>query len=79
MRGLSKRTREREGKIGGVLGLVYNSAFVVPEGVSLLEFLGGKHAPFVVEGNVSSDFSATKFLRGKREGVDFKPSTLLLI
>ena len=45
--GLSKSTRTREGKAGGVIGLVYMSAFVVPEGMSLLDFLGGQHAPWL--------------------------------
>ncbi|KAL8775133.1 MAG: hypothetical protein Q9209_000612 [Squamulea sp. 1 TL-2023] len=46
--GLSKENRLQEGKNGGVIGLVYMAAFVVPEGSSLLMFLGGKHAPYVV-------------------------------
>ncbi|KAL9012996.1 MAG: hypothetical protein Q9173_002279 [Seirophora scorigena] len=46
--GLSKEDRLREGKAGGVIGLVYMSAFVVPEGTSLYDFLGGQHAPYVV-------------------------------
>ena len=51
--GLSKTTRTQEGKKGGVIGLIYLSAFVVPEGTSLLMALGGKHAPFLVPDNVS--------------------------
>ena len=51
--GLSTITREQEGKKGGILGLVYMSAFVVPEGTSLLEYLGGKHAPYLVPNQVS--------------------------
>ncbi|CAO1605810.1 MAG: hypothetical protein LQ349_006656 [Xanthoria aureola] len=46
--GLSKKERVQKGKQGGILGLVYMSAFVVPEGSSLLTFLGGKHAPYLV-------------------------------
>ena len=52
--GLSAKTRAQEGKSGGVLGLVYISAFVVQEGMSLLTFLGGKHAPYLVPDTVSS-------------------------
>lgn len=48
--GLGKSAREKEGKKGGVIGLIYMSAFVVPEGSSLLEFLGGKY-PFYVQEN----------------------------
>ncbi|KAL8782578.1 MAG: hypothetical protein Q9213_005256 [Squamulea squamosa] len=46
--GLSKAHRLQEGKDGGVIGLVYMTAFVVAEGSSLLTFLGGKHAPYLV-------------------------------
>lgn len=45
--GLSKIARAKEGKQGGVTGLVFVSGFVVPEGSSLLITLGGKHAPYV--------------------------------
>lgn len=51
--GLSKKDRLGEGKEGGVIGLVYMSAFVVPEGTSLLAFIGGKHAPYLVPDTVS--------------------------
>lgn len=45
--GLSKVARAKTGKKGGVTGLVYVSGFVVPEGSSLLETMGGNHAPYV--------------------------------
>lgn len=45
--GLSKSARAKEGKKGGVVGLIYVCGFVVPEGSSLLGMLGGKHAPCV--------------------------------
>ena len=45
--GLSKRARTNEGKNGGVIGLVYITAFVVPKNLSLLDVMGGKHAPYV--------------------------------
>lgn len=45
--GLSKRARVKDGKKGGVIGLVYMSDFVVPAKSSLLEMMGGKHAPYV--------------------------------
>jgi pimeloyl-ACP methyl ester carboxylesterase len=67
-RGLSKSSRDREGKKGGVLGLVYNSALLVQEGMSVLEFFGGNHAPFVVEGHVSPYYSSSAFLRGGGKG-----------
>ncbi|KAL8879296.1 MAG: hypothetical protein Q9198_003064 [Flavoplaca austrocitrina] len=46
--GLSKEERLQKGEKGGIIGLVYMTAFVVAEGSSVLEFLGGKHAPFLV-------------------------------
>ena len=45
--GLSKAARAKEGKEGGVLGMIYVSGFIVPEKSSLLETLGGEHAPYV--------------------------------
>ncbi|KAL8737028.1 MAG: hypothetical protein Q9181_002092 [Wetmoreana brouardii] len=45
--GLSKRARVQEGKKTGVVGLVYVTGFVVPEKSSLLDIMGGKHAPYV--------------------------------
>ena len=50
--GLSKTTRRQDGKKGGVIGLIYVSAFVVPKGRSLVEFLGGKHAPYLIPDQV---------------------------
>ncbi len=51
--GLSTMTRAREGLEGGVLGLAYVAGFVVPENATLLQVMGGKHAPYVVSDNVS--------------------------
>ena len=45
--GLSKIARAKEGKKGGVIGLIYISGFVVPEGSSLLDIMGGRHAPYL--------------------------------
>ena len=45
--GLSKTARAKDGKGGGVIGLIYVAGFVVPEKSSLLETLGGQHAPYV--------------------------------
>ena len=50
--GLSKTARHD--KKGGVLGLIFMSAFVVPEGISLLDYLGGKHAHYCVVDQVST-------------------------
>ena len=51
--GLSKYAREKDGRKGGIVGLVYMSAFVVPEGLSLLDYFGGKHAPYLVRDKAS--------------------------
>lgn len=37
----------QQGKKGGVVGLIFISAFVVPEGMTLVNYLGGKHAPYL--------------------------------
>ena len=50
--GLSKSARKHQGKIGGVLGLIYMTAFVVPEGESLVNYLGGRHPPYFLADNV---------------------------
>ena len=50
--GLSKTSRAKEGRRGGVIGLIYMCGFLITEGSSLLETLGGKHAPCVVENQV---------------------------
>lgn len=50
--GLSKEERLQKGEKGGIIGLVYMTAFVVPEGSSVLELMGGKHAPFLVPNTV---------------------------
>ena len=62
--GLSQTTRCQDGKKGGVIGLIYIAAFVVSEGSSLVEFLGGKHAPYVVSDQVkfSSSFSTLAYI-----------------
>jgi len=50
--GLSKTSRVQRGQKGGVIGLVYLTAFVVPEKASLLQIMGGKHAPYLVPDKV---------------------------
>lgn len=43
---LSKKSREEEGKKGGVIALAYIAAFVPLEGVSLVQAFGGQVPPF---------------------------------
>ena len=45
--GLGKVARAKEGKKGGLIGLVYVSGFIVPGNLSLLDIMGGTHAPYV--------------------------------
>lgn len=42
----SKAERLAAGKQGGIIGLIYQSAFIPLPGDSLLKMLGGKHAPW---------------------------------
>lgn len=50
--GLSKVSRSKAGKDGGIIGIVYITSFVVPEGVSLVNFGGGEHPPYVLRDQV---------------------------
>ncbi|KAK7715232.1 hypothetical protein SLS64_003930 [Diaporthe eres] len=47
-RGLGKKEREAAGKKGGVVRLIYCTAFLVGEGVSLMDMLGGKPMPWFI-------------------------------
>ncbi|KAF5010877.1 hypothetical protein FDECE_2984 [Fusarium decemcellulare] len=42
LKGLDKATRLEEGKIGGVSKLIFIAAFLVPEGVSVFDAVGGE-------------------------------------
>jgi pimeloyl-ACP methyl ester carboxylesterase len=44
--GLGKKEREAEGKKGGLIRVGYLAAFIVPEGVSLLDAIGGSPPPW---------------------------------
>ncbi|KAL8952539.1 MAG: hypothetical protein Q9222_001569 [Ikaeria aurantiellina] len=46
--GLDKASRAQQKRSGGVLGMVYMSAFIVPEGVSLSDHLGGRSPSYIV-------------------------------
>jgi hypothetical protein len=46
--GLSKSQREQEGKAGGVIGLLFLGAFVVPEGLSCAGLQGGNLPPWIL-------------------------------
>lgn len=58
--GLGKIARAKEGKIGGVVGLVYVSGFIVPENMSLLQIMGGTHAPYVEPNQPSHNLCTIK-------------------
>ena len=44
--GFSKAERSAKGLQGGIIGLIYQSAFVPKEGDTLLQMIGGKYAPW---------------------------------
>ncbi|WYZ37011.1 hypothetical protein EsH8_II_000517 [Colletotrichum jinshuiense] len=46
--GLDKTTRQKQGKPGGIVRLVFCAAFLVPEGVSLVDMLQGKPLPWFI-------------------------------
>ncbi|KAL8754212.1 MAG: hypothetical protein Q9199_004500 [Rusavskia elegans] len=46
IKGLSKTERLAAGKRGGILGLVYQSAFIPKPGDTLLQMIGGTYAPW---------------------------------
>lgn len=52
-RGLSKAARARMGKQGGIVALIYMTAFIVPQGSSVVEMMGGHHPPWVQQDQVS--------------------------
>jgi pimeloyl-ACP methyl ester carboxylesterase len=54
--GLSKVQRVQEGKTGGVIGLLYLGAFVVPEGHSCAGLQGGALPPWILLDQVRGQF-----------------------
>lgn len=58
-RGLSKTSRTQRGLKGGVIGLVYVSAFVVAEKATLVQVMGGRHAPYLVPDQVCQSVPST--------------------
>lgn len=46
VKGLTRKDREGKGQNGGVVRLVYLTAFMVPEGVTLIQTIGGKPLPW---------------------------------
>lgn len=53
-RGLSS---EKDEKLSGLVGITYLVGVIVPEGQSLIGYLGGEPPPWVVEDNVSSSLA----------------------
>ena len=46
IQGLSKQARMAKGQSGGIIGLIYQSAFIPLEGDTLLKMIGGSYAPW---------------------------------
>ena len=44
--GLSKAERSAKGEQGGIIGLIYQSAFIPQPGATLLQMIGGVYAPW---------------------------------
>ena len=55
-RGLSKAQRSREGKKGGVVGLIHISGFVLPGGASVADGQGGNLPGWVKQNEVRCSF-----------------------
>lgn len=60
-KGLGYKQRKAEGKEGGIVLLVFLSAFVVPKGLSLIKMLGGNPLPWM-DFQVSTIYSRSHFL-----------------
>lgn len=56
--GLAKSQRAREGKVGGVIGLLFLGAFVVPEGLSCAGLQGGSLPPWILLDQVRELFAS---------------------
>ena len=50
--GLAKSQRTQSGQAGGVIGLLFLGAFVVPEGLSCADLQGGHLPPWIVQDQV---------------------------
>ena len=48
-KGLSAIERHAAGRPGGIIGMIFISAFIAKEGVSLLSASGGQYSPWVIE------------------------------
>ena len=70
--GLGKKEREAEGKKGGVVRVGYLAAFIVPEGVSLIDAIGGVNPPwFDVQVRVVTFLIQLSWSRNLNKGADF--------
>jgi pimeloyl-ACP methyl ester carboxylesterase len=54
--GLAKSQRAQEGKVGGVIGLLFLGAFVVPEGLSCAGLQGGNLPHWILLDQVGGPF-----------------------
>ena len=55
--GLSKKERSSKGEQGGIVGLVYQSAFIPQQGDTLVKMIGGSYAPWQSPDVRSSSFN----------------------
>lgn len=47
LEGYSKKEREEQGKKGGVIRTAYIASFILPQGISLMDAIGGHYAPWM--------------------------------
>ncbi|EGD98236.1 Alpha/beta-hydrolase [Trichophyton interdigitale] len=59
-KGLSKTERLRSGKLGGILGMILFSAFLVPEGLSCAGIQGGMLPPWIMLDNPAPGLNVPK-------------------
>lgn len=62
---LAKSQRAQEGKVGGVIGLLFLGAFVVPEGLSCAGLQGGNLPPWILLDQVGEPPSIAIIYRGR--------------
>ena len=82
--GLGVKERKRQGKKGGVLGLIPITAFVIPENTSMEDGLGGQFPDWLLMDDVSSQCSliptpANQYTSNSRGLVSAGVKTLLII
>ena len=74
--GSSKRSRTEQGKTGGVIGIVFMSAFVKENG-SISDTMGGQWPPFIEKDAVGLSSSAVPYTATLYPMISFSPHSLI--